>query len=294
MTPALRLLSGSALVIGTAATLLASEVPVQPLSDQSVRRQDVLPVRLHRGFLVRIGVRVGALRDLDFILDTGAAQSVVDARIARTLGLAGFPTTLRGLQERRVAAEVVLLPPLQVGPLEVVVRALATDLSALTATLGFAPDGILGLDVLRGVRFAVDYEKRVVQFGTMGDGPESIPLVRASPFLVVNTQIDGTWLNLAVDTGSDAIALFDDSIPPTLRAAAAGDRAAVGLEGPIRLKHLMPDWFSLGDARWRRPSLHVMPGESADESYHGLLGPRALGIRHIVVDLELMRLSWRR
>jgi hypothetical protein len=56
----------------------------------------------------------------------------------------------------------------------------------------------------------------------------------------------------------------------------------------------MPDWFSLGDSRWRRPSLHVMPGESADESYHGLLGPRALGIRHIVVDPELMRLSWRR
>ena len=292
MTPALVLLGGSALAIGTAVTLLASEVPVQPLSDQSVRRQDV-PVRLHRGFLVRIGVRIGALRDLDFILDTGAARSVVDPRIARTLGLAGFPTTLRSLQERR-AAQDVLLPTLQVGPLEVVVRALATDLSALTATYGFAPDGILGLDVLRGVRFAVDYERRLVQFGTMGDGPESIPLVRASPYLVVNTRIDDTWLKLVVDTGSEAIALFADSIPPTLRDAAAGDFAAVGLEGAVRLKHLMPEWFSLGDARWRRPSLYVMPGESADKSYQGLLGPRALGIRRIVVDLELMRLSWRR
>ena len=145
MTLALVLLGGPALAIGTAVTLLASEVPVQPVSDQSVRRQDVLPVRLHRGFLVRIGVRIGALRDLDFILDTGAARSVVDARIARSLGLAGFPTTLRSLQERR-AAEDVLMPTLQVGPLKVVVRALATDLSALTATLGFAPDGILGLD----------------------------------------------------------------------------------------------------------------------------------------------------
>ena len=293
MTPALVLLRGSALAIGTAVTLLASEVPVQPLSDQSDRRQDVLPVRLHRGFLIRIAVRVGALRDLDFILDTGATRSVVDARVARTLGLAGFPTTLRSLQERR-AAEDVLLPTLQVGPLEVVVRALVTDLSALTATHGFAPDGILGLDVLRGVRFAVDYEKRVVQFGTMGDGPESVPLDRASAFLVVNTRIDGTWVKLAVDTGSDAIALFADSIPPTLRDAAAGDLAAVGLEGAIRLKHLMPDWFWLGYAKWHRPSLHVMPGASADESYHGLLGPRALGIRYIVVDPELMRLSWSR
>jgi hypothetical protein len=112
--------------------------------------------------------------------------------------------------------------------------------------------------------------------------------------LVVNTFIDGTWLKLAVDTGSDVIALFDDSIPPTLRAAADGDFPAVGLERVIRLKHLMPDWFSLGDARWRRPSVYVMPGESADKTYQGLLGPRALRIRHIVVDLELMRLSWRR
>jgi predicted aspartyl protease len=293
MTPALVLLSGSALTIGTAVTLLVSEVPVQPPADRSVRRQEVLPVRLHRGFLVRIDVRVGALWDLDFILDTGATRSVVDARIARTLGLSGFPTTVRGLQERR-AAEDVLLPTLQVGPLEVVVRALATDLSALTATHGFAPDGILGLDVLRGVRFAVDYEKRVVQFGTTGDGPESIPLDRASPYLVVNTRIDGTRLKLAVDTGSDAVALFAGAIPGTLRDAAAGDLAAVGLEGAIRLKHLRPEWFSLGDARWRRPSLYVMPGESADKTYQGLLGPRALGIRHIVVDLELMRFSWRR
>lgn len=292
MALALARLGGSVLAIGTAVTLLASEIPVQPRSDRSVRRHDV-PVRLHRGFLVRIGVRIGALRDLDFILDTGAARTVVDARIARTLGLSGFSTTLRGLQERR-AAEDVLLPTLQVGPLEVLVRALATDLSALTATRGFAPDGILGLDVLRGVRFAVDYDKRVVQFGPMGDEPESIPLVRASPYLVVNTRIDGTWLELAVDTGSDAIALFAGSIPLTLRDAAAGDSAAVGLKEAIRLKRLLPDWFSLGNATWRRPSLHVMPGESADESYHGLLGPRALGIRRLVVDPELMRLSWRR
>ena len=48
-----------------------------------------VPFKLYRGYVIVVRGSIGGLKNLNFLVDTGAVPSVVDARIARKLHLRG-------------------------------------------------------------------------------------------------------------------------------------------------------------------------------------------------------------
>jgi hypothetical protein len=73
-----------------------------------------LPFRLQWGYLVIVEGSIGDLHGLNFLVDTGASPSIVDQKIARSLGLAGQPARVT-LSGTSVPTQLVVLPSLLVG-----------------------------------------------------------------------------------------------------------------------------------------------------------------------------------
>jgi hypothetical protein len=103
---------------------------------------------LYGGYTIVAQGGVGRLKNLNFIIDTGAVPSVVDQRVARKLGLAGRAEQL-SVFNRNLEAQRVVLPDLALGPLRArSVDVRVTDLSAFERALGVPIAGMIGLDVL--------------------------------------------------------------------------------------------------------------------------------------------------
>src|SRR5258707_2429908 len=95
-----------------------------------------LPFHLHWGYLVIIEGSIGNVQKLHFLVDTGAYPSVVDQKIAHTLGLAEKPARVT-LANSSVQTRLVVLPSLLMGSVRVEsLLVLTQDLSFFQKALG--------------------------------------------------------------------------------------------------------------------------------------------------------------
>ena len=253
---------------------------------------EVVSFTLHRDYLVVVRGSIGPLDDLALIVDTGAPRTIVSRRVASLLGVTGQPTTLGALGPR-CHAEEVALPNLRLGPIRVLYPlVLVTDTAPLARTLGLdRVDGIVGLDVLSGTDFAIDYESRHLEFGQLRPTERVVPLDPHALFLVINGAINGGPIDLAVDTGSAALVLFEgrtDLKPgpgaPLRVSAISGSAPAAPVPvedlwlGPWRSEQSTGLVVNVGTTEW--------PGVS------GLLGVRALRARYVRFDLTRHSMGW--
>src|ERR1700730_16198969 len=74
-----------------------------------------LPVKLYGGYTVVVQGSIADITNLNFLIDTGALPTVVDARIARKLSLSGNRQPLT-VFSRQVGTERVVLPNVRIGP----------------------------------------------------------------------------------------------------------------------------------------------------------------------------------
>jgi len=89
-----------------------------------------LPFHLQWGYLVIVEGSIGNFQKLHFLVDTGASPSVVDQRIAHTLGLSTQPARVT-LSNTSIPTRLVVLPSLLMGPVRV------DSLPVLTQDLSF-------------------------------------------------------------------------------------------------------------------------------------------------------------
>lgn len=255
---------------------------------------EVEPFELHRGFVIAVKGTIGELSDLTFIIDTGSLPTVVDSRVARKLSLRGNPVELETFAGKE-AAEEIQLPSLRAGIFRAgSTRALTADLSRLDARFGGAADAIVGAEFLSGRAFAIDYIGRTLRPGRQGGAwPSTVRLTRRSPFPVADVTIDGVRLRLKIDTGSEAIAVFESAAPPAWKARVDTDVEANALSGGLRLGQVTSHTLALGPDRWRDVPLFIVPYPAPSLTYDGVLGPRALGISHLYLDLERMEFAYR-
>jgi len=115
-----------------------------------------LPFHLHWGYLVIIEGSIGNVQKLHFLIDTGANPSVVDQKIAHTLGLAEKPARVT-LSTSSVQTRLVVLPSLLMGPVRAKsLPVLTQDLSYFQKALAYRVDAIVGMDVLRKSSFRIN------------------------------------------------------------------------------------------------------------------------------------------
>ena len=266
-------------------------------------------IELTRDYLVSVRGKVDDRSGLTFVVDTGTLPTLVDARIATQFRKAGPFDSLRSSSTAPLAQgrpkvpvdsfagsaelESAVLTSLAVGSFSALdVPVLVTDLARLEPHFGIKADVVLGVEVLRGTCFSIDYIRRRLSFSCRDDWRATVPLDRGSSLVVANVTIDGTPLRLRVDTGSPAVVVYDNVIPDGWRSRVQSEINAFDFSGPVRLRRFIADAIAVGPMTFHRRPVHILPADVVRQAYHGVLGVRALGVSAVQFDLGRMTLSW--
>ena len=221
----------------------------------------------------------------NFILDTGTAPSLIDARLVRQLGLATIPSTFRAAG-RTIPAQAAMIPEIEFGPIRAASLPMQVqDLSRLARDLGVPIAGILGLDVLSKSSFRLDYDKKEIEFGDVSR--EGIPVhVDARVGLAVaEVRIEGKQARVLVDTGSDRIVLFGGNFAEAgwLALRNTSQSGASLVDQKMYVQVFFAADIVLGGQHFSEDRAYFVPG-STDPEFDGLLGVRALGFRAVSYD----------
>jgi predicted aspartyl protease len=288
-------------LVGSMPLRAESAAESQPLQR---RGSSEMPMRLYGGFLIVAKGRIGARDNLNFVLDTGATHSIVDSHLAAALQL---PPS-EALKKKIISFDAALAPKwaevvgLQFGPILMPKLSVVVGDLSYFQTVGARVDALIGLDVLRGASFTIDYARERVAFGpdftALADahGRKIFQtLLRATPacFLVELRAGDQT-LHVIVDTGAAGVVLYEDhlaerAIAYRVKASAVG--AGVG-GGFVSSVAALPSLAFGGRAMKRQVFLTRSPGGVVQHEVDGFLGLASLHARRVTFDLQANTLTW--
>src|ERR1700739_4578494 len=81
---------------------------------RAATKSEEIPFKLVQGFGIVVRGEIGSLRDLNFLVDTGAAPSVLSPRAASLLGIRGVRAPLT-LLNKESQAEYITVDDVQLG-----------------------------------------------------------------------------------------------------------------------------------------------------------------------------------
>ncbi len=188
--------------------------------------RDVIPFKSPHRAMIVVDVRINGLGPFDFLLDTGASSTSVDADLIQALHLPVASKTLLATSTdftdvRRVQVNDINLGAIHTGPLLVLAQPLST-LKRVDAKL----HGILGQDVLSQQNLLIDNQHHRIQFDPNGDLLCTLTGERVSTSIVrtrdgsavtivisvpVHIGNNTRPLHLLLDTGADAVVLQPQS-----------------------------------------------------------------------------------
>jgi hypothetical protein len=162
-----------------------------------------------------------------FLVDTGAEPNVVDAKLARKLGIeASFATKM--LTPAGMTAAVAARGRVSLGTAEATDQVfLVTRLDGLRAA---SPDirGILGQSFLSQFDYIIDFKKRELVFGRAVTSRPPVPIRRIRNLIAISTN-EG---DLVLDSGIGTLLLFR---APAGRGRTVEIRASSGLTSLVSL-----------------------------------------------------------
>lgn len=257
-------------------------------------RVHTIPFRLVRDKVI-VRVRVNGRQAVDFVLDTGAEQTVLTQRVARQVGVQAVTSILsagvgeiglRGLQAGRIES-------LQIGSLEI------TNLPALIKSppLGGLPtpesEGFSPLAL--GLSMTLDYGRKLLIIGQeLPDEPADFVLpLRQHRLTVVRGVVNGEFpRSFVVDTGGEVISISRgtaDLLPPmTVRLVPI---KVYGTSGWDDQAYLMPGVdLTFNQLQYRNFSVVVLNlhRPSALLGFHigGIVGHKFLRDYRVTLDLK--------
>jgi hypothetical protein len=230
----------------------------------------------------------GPEKDLNFLLDTGVSNTVMDRRLAQKLRLVELPGVLAGINGR-VAAGRAIAPSLQVGPtrrddLPVVIE----DLSFFQKALPVRIDAVIGLDVVGHGAFEIDYRSRQLNFGPLPSLKDSVRLRMSGGLPFVDAELNQTSVHLILDTGASSLILFGPKTPtPASPVKISAVLQSSNTMGQFDGKSLWVRSLRLGQVEFQRePAFLVQSHPDATKDFDGLVSPALLGITKVAIDLD--------
>jgi hypothetical protein len=237
-----------------------------------------IPFTLVRNFAIVVQGGIGPLSNLNFLLDTGAAPSVVGKRIASQLGAGGNRGTF-ALLDKELEAQYVTVTDVRLGPIRAAnLSVVVVDLTRFEKSLGLRIDAVIGLDLLAGEDFTIDYKRQKIIRGLSGTAfhvvDAEIRIAAGAPYWILPISLGGHTYHVLLDTGADHLALFS-GYPQTTESTSPALR-------PLAIREALSD---------SQPVILPRP-PSALQDIDGVLGPAALGITRIGFDWEHRWLRW--
>lgn len=277
------------------ATVLATCMPT-PRVVVAADKPNEIPFQLYRGYAIVVRGSVGHLRNLNFLIDTGAVPSVLDRGIAQKLHLTGGTERL-SVFTRQVDTQRATAPDVRVGPqhteaLSVVVR----DLSFAGDALGTRVDAMIGFDFLSQGPFTIDYERKRIVFGRIDASLIAVPYETHAGYALVELKVQQQILRLLVDTGASDLVLFASATRDCQDAIKnVGIRAWSNMGGEIRVQQVQVEDAYLGPMPWGAQDVFILPeGSHPPAGLSGLLGVASLKARRVGFDTDQRIIAWDR
>jgi predicted aspartyl protease len=277
--------------------LLITALVVFPTLARGANPPEEIPFKLAQGFGIVVRGEIGSLRDLNFLLDTGAVPSVLGQRAAPQIGTRGALGSLTLLdkdsQAQYVAVDEVQLGWIRAAQLPMVV----VDLAHLEHLLGTRIDAIIGLDMLAGQDITIDYRHRKITRGLSGQARHAVPVetfsAAGAPYWVIPISLGGEKYRMLLDTGANDVGLYAQHAPKAIASAGNGTIAHGSATRETKAIALPPMTLVLSGATFKN-QLAVVVGEplGAVREFDGVLGPTALGITRIELDWGAKCLRW--
>lgn len=195
-----------------------------------------------RGGLIYVEAAIGGGRTGVFLLDTGAATTVLDARYAATANLKlGDAVHLLGGGGETEAHQAEDVRLKLAGEPDLLIDPTVTDLGRIGRAMGVSLDGILGDDVLRRFVVTLDYRNQQVRFAAPGETlapADAFPMrLVSTPFVKAEAHDRGTSVSaeFQIDTGSNTAVEFwqpfaDKAFPQAWKTPGSG----LGVAGRTR------------------------------------------------------------
>lgn len=260
-------------------------------------KPDEVPFKLAQGFGIVLRGEIGATRDMNFLLDTGAVPSVLSQRAASRMGIRGVMGSLTVLnkegQSEYVTVDEVRLGWIHAARLPMVV----VDLARLEQRLGTRIDAIVGLDFFAGQDISIDYQHRKITRGLSGQARHVVPVevygVGGAPFWVLPVSLDGKAIRVLLDTGANDLGLFAPRAETPFKLVSGGTIAHASAAGDGKAIVLPPMTLVLSDRKFKNQVVVVL-GQPPDalRGIDGVMGPVALGITRIELDWGQKCLRW--
>jgi predicted aspartyl protease len=252
----------------------------------------ILPVYLVNDYLIIVHGSIGGFEKRNLVIDTGANPTVITPDLAKKLHLAGSTEQLQTVGHN-MNSQVVFLPTLQVGPIQVQnLRVLVQDLTEFDKKLGLRVDALVGLDVLAHSSFRIDYHEKKMVFGAVPSLPFSAPIRWTGYMACIDARVDGQTVPLLLDTGAADIMLFSQRI------SGLADKAGTvwnntGLAGHFTLRQIKLNSLDAAGSNLGPREVFVSDSKNAERyPYEGLLALGSQRFRQVGFDFEHQLFTW--
>ena len=252
-----------------------------------------VPFTLRDGYLIVVEGRIGAQGHLKLVLDTGATHSVLRPDLAKQKKFLRRTVRIVNL-DHVLTQELADVLDFELGPIRIPrLPMMLNDLSYLRES---APgvDGLIGLDVLQGRDFSIDFGRRNISFGPSRTLRFSATMEVADSYLAVEVQMLNRPVRLLVDTGVSAILLYRDRMGdrlPDLRVERQIQGASLGGAASLEVVTLPRVQLNGTDLERRAVLLRNSPPGFLPQ-VDGYMSVIALRARRVSFDFERNTFSW--
>lgn len=167
---------------------------------------DIVAAKLDRWDRMTVPVRLGEHGPFDFLIDTGAQNTVLSKGLATRLALPlGKRAKLIGVAGTEVVDTV------EIDQIDLGRRSYYGLLAPLLEAGNMGADGILGLDSLQDQRLLFDFRRKIVAIDdakALG-GNRGFEIVvtarrRSGQLIMTEANLDGIRVNVVIDTGAES------------------------------------------------------------------------------------------
>lgn len=229
---------------------------------------------------VLVKAKVNGVKDLLFLLDTGATQTILDSQRARELSLVN-PNASKNISITTgsgfIKMHSVKLESLQIGEIKLEQVAIATaKLQSLSAISDMEPAGLLGANILKRFFVTIDYDRQIVKFSDPDNVsiPEHAIVLETKPSLgmgglAVEGTIDGgNKLTFLIDTGAAFNHVSRPLITDVLKDKKKADILPIGvikgLDGtPVSTGAIIFDTLKIGSNQFPKTVFSISTAEAA-------------------------------
>jgi predicted aspartyl protease len=253
-----------------------------------------MAVDIYGGYLVVAPGSVNGLRDLRFLLDTGATNSAIDRAVADKLGIRGASAKVISFDET-LACEWAQVQEITLGPEHILNTHVMIEDFTYLRSAGVHVDGLIGLDILRRQSFVLDYARQSVMFGRPASpGMRSVPIRTDERSISVEVYLDGRPVRMVADTGVRGTVFFKDALRDMLTDYRV-DRGSKGysVAGVVADEVARVPRLSIGGHELDREVVVVSaPGTARLTGVSGYLGLASLDAKEVAFDFETNQLLW--